>query len=101
MIPNVHLVDVERSYDSVSAVWQRRSRPFVRSRLLTARMSEVRTDSFELFRRRESLSLVMMVVVAKEVVKDVENQHQDESHECDHQPPGKDPLCHGCVSLHR
>jgi hypothetical protein len=41
-------------------------------------MSEVRFDSVMLFRRRESLPLVMVVVFTKEVEKDVENQHQDE-----------------------
>ena len=64
-------------------------------------MSEVWFDFVMLFRRRDSLPFVMVVVVTKEVEKDVENQHQDEPHHCDHQPPGKDPLCHSCVSLHR
>jgi len=64
-------------------------------------MSEVRFDSVMLFRRRESLPVVMVVLVTNEVEKDVENQHQNEPHECDHHPPGKDPLCHSCVSLHR
>ena len=70
-------------------------------RPLTAGMNEVRFDSVLLFGRRESLPLVMMVVVTKEVEKNVENQHQDEPHQCDHQSPAKDPLCHSCISLHR
>ena len=64
-------------------------------------MSEVRFDSVMLFRRSESMLLVMVVVVANEVEKDVEHQHQDEPYQCDHQPPAKDPLCHSDVSLHR
>ena len=86
--------------NSVSAVWER-SRPLIRPRPLTAGMSEVRFDSVMLFRQRESLPLVMVVVVTKDVEKDVEHQHQDQPYQCDHQPPGKDPLCHSCISLHR
>ena len=63
----------------MSAAWWR-SRPFIRPRPLTAGMSEVWFDSVMLFRRRESLPLVVVVVVTKEVEKDVENQHQDEPH---------------------